>query len=31
MKITDTNIKNIEVLDKSYNYLLVDSKLTPLW
>jgi hypothetical protein len=31
MKITDTNIKNIEVLDKSNNYLLVDSKLTPLW
>ena len=31
MKISDTNIKDIEVLDKSNNYLLVDNKLTPLW
>ena len=31
MKITNTNIKDIEVLDKPNNYLLVDGKLTPLW
>jgi len=31
MEITNTNIKDVGVLDQSKNYLLVDAKLTPLW
>jgi hypothetical protein len=31
MIITNTNLKDIGILDQSKNYLLVDAKLTPLW